>query len=210
MTRPNLATIMRRAHEIARTLEGDYRARLAYGMRAAWTEARGRRMEETMTKTITPVDYREWLAANGKNPDYEGNLAWLQAMENLTGMSRVAIEDWRRQQGQKKAIAEGLATGDVVIKKTANGKLVAEGPCNLAGVGATIGGYKVVALGSAFRVYPKGRRNGWEGRQYYYLDAPVASPTSRPAALSIDEIGDLNDTPINDNTPYHKGDDYAE
>lgn len=41
MTRPNLATIMRRAHEIARTLEGDYRARLAYGMRAAWTEAKG-------------------------------------------------------------------------------------------------------------------------------------------------------------------------
>lgn len=44
MTRPNLKAIMQRAHEIARTLEGDYRARLALGMRAAWAEAKGNKV----------------------------------------------------------------------------------------------------------------------------------------------------------------------
>jgi len=32
--------IMRRAHEIARTLEGDYAARMSYGLRQAWMETR--------------------------------------------------------------------------------------------------------------------------------------------------------------------------
>lgn len=51
MTRPNLATIMRRAHQIAKTeCEGDYRACLALGMRAAWAEAKG--AEKIMSNTI--------------------------------------------------------------------------------------------------------------------------------------------------------------
>lgn len=56
MTRPNLATIMRRAHQIAQECEGDYRARLALGMRAAWAEAKG--------ATARPNDY--WKAAQAR------------------------------------------------------------------------------------------------------------------------------------------------
>lgn len=40
MTRTNLTGIMQRAHEIARTCEGDYRVRLAIGLRQAWAEYR--------------------------------------------------------------------------------------------------------------------------------------------------------------------------
>ncbi len=38
MARATLSRIMRRGHEIARKLEGNYQARLSYGLKVAWAE----------------------------------------------------------------------------------------------------------------------------------------------------------------------------
>lgn len=38
MAKATLRKIMKRGHEIARKLEGDYRARLSYGLKVAWAE----------------------------------------------------------------------------------------------------------------------------------------------------------------------------
>lgn len=38
MAKATLRSIMKRGHEIARKLEGDYQARLSYGLKVAWAE----------------------------------------------------------------------------------------------------------------------------------------------------------------------------
>jgi len=56
------AEIMRRAHEIARQMEGDYRARLVYGLRQAWREARRPALPElqgTPRQVAWAVDIRD-------------------------------------------------------------------------------------------------------------------------------------------------------
>jgi len=58
--------LMKRAHEIARSLEGDYRARMSLALRQAWKE------EKEMGKLVfgyfdyTPCIYKE----KGQHPDY--------------------------------------------------------------------------------------------------------------------------------------------
>ena len=41
MKNQNLQQVMRRAHQIARTLEGNYSARMSYSLKKAWEELRG-------------------------------------------------------------------------------------------------------------------------------------------------------------------------
>ncbi len=41
MAKATLSRIMKRGHEIARTLEGNYQARLSYGLKVAWAEYKG-------------------------------------------------------------------------------------------------------------------------------------------------------------------------
>lgn len=50
MTRTQLQEIMIRAHEIARTCEGDYAAGLSYGLRQAWAEYRLLQLGNRWTK----------------------------------------------------------------------------------------------------------------------------------------------------------------
>lgn len=40
MNKARLASIMRRAHQVARMMTGDYQARLRYGLKVAWAEYR--------------------------------------------------------------------------------------------------------------------------------------------------------------------------
>src|SRR5690554_4896083 len=64
------AEIMRRAHEIARQCEGDYRARLALGLRQAWLEHR----------LLTRWGGRLW-EKNGHRRIYINNLSVLYGLE---------------------------------------------------------------------------------------------------------------------------------
>ena len=61
--------IMARAHEIARTLEGNYMARMALALRQAWLEAR-----------LIQAGGRRWTKA-GHNRIYFNNLAELYGMQ---------------------------------------------------------------------------------------------------------------------------------
>ena len=64
------AEIMRRAHEIARQMEGDYRARLVYGLRQAWLEHR----------LVTRFGGRLW-EKNGYRRIYLNNLPALYGLK---------------------------------------------------------------------------------------------------------------------------------
>lgn len=78
----DLRSIMKRAHEIARTLVGHYHARLAYGLRIAWAEAK------TASKVRIEVRHqpsggREWVAEIiGRHP------RWKFEREFLTPVDR--------------------------------------------------------------------------------------------------------------------------
>ncbi|MFZ5815325.1 MAG: hypothetical protein ACOY93_08470 [Bacillota bacterium] len=78
MTKQNLKEIMVRAHEIARSLEGDYAACLSYGLRQAWFEARliaagGARWQKNGMDRIYINDLARWF---GLEVDYykSGNI----------------------------------------------------------------------------------------------------------------------------------------
>ena len=53
MAKATLRKIMKRGHEIARKLEGDYRARLSYGLKVAWAEYKNKEGSK-MTDIGTP------------------------------------------------------------------------------------------------------------------------------------------------------------
>lgn len=59
------AAVMARAHEVARMLQGDYRARMAYGLRQAWMEQR-----------LEAMGGRRWQKA-GRDRIYLNNLGEL-------------------------------------------------------------------------------------------------------------------------------------
>lgn len=64
MTKTNLRGIMQRAHEIARSCEGDYQVRLAIGLRQAWAEYRlmeiGSRWQKAGMDRIYFNDLPQW------------------------------------------------------------------------------------------------------------------------------------------------------
>lgn len=63
--------IMKRAHEIARTLEGHYIARLAMALRMAWAEARKPR-KTTLEVRHQPSGGKEWVAKIvGRHPKWK-------------------------------------------------------------------------------------------------------------------------------------------
>jgi hypothetical protein len=79
MTRTQLQEIMVRAHEIARTCEGDYAAGLSYGLRQAWAEYRliqlGSRWQKAGFDRIYFNNLAEWY---GLECGYynTGNISW--------------------------------------------------------------------------------------------------------------------------------------
>ena len=65
------AKIMKRAHELARKMEGDYTARLALALRQAWKEAR---QPKSVVYSVRhqPSGGREWVAEIvGRHPKYK-------------------------------------------------------------------------------------------------------------------------------------------
>ena len=65
-------SLMKRAHEIARSLEGDYRARMSLALRQAWKEVK--EMERNMVIKVKhqPSGGKEWVAEiTGRDPKYK-------------------------------------------------------------------------------------------------------------------------------------------
>ena len=96
MTRPDLATIMQRAHEVAKAeCTGDYRACLAIGLRAAWAEAKGAKVIE-MTETATAPSVPELPALLGS----EKQIAWAE------GIRRGALADLAKVEADNAAMLD--------------------------------------------------------------------------------------------------------
>ena len=71
--------VMKRAHQIAKTLEGDYRARMSLALRQAWKEVK--EMERNMVIKINhqPSGGKEWVAEIvGRDPKYKFKREFLQ------------------------------------------------------------------------------------------------------------------------------------
>ena len=70
---------MKRAHEIARSLEGDYIARMSLALRQAWKEVK--EMERNMVIKVNhqPSGGKEWVAEIiGRDPKYKFKRKFLQ------------------------------------------------------------------------------------------------------------------------------------
>ena len=93
-----MRNIMKRAHEIARSLEGDYRARMSLALRMAWEESR--RMEKKIIGIgHQPSGGKEWVAEiTGRDPKYTYKREFLRAVSRdwsssgKTGTTSFALE----------------------------------------------------------------------------------------------------------------------
>jgi hypothetical protein len=71
MVKVDVRNVMKRAHELARQMEGDYRARMVLALRQAWTETRAPK-RVLLTVRHQPSGGREWVARIvGRHPRYQ-------------------------------------------------------------------------------------------------------------------------------------------
>jgi len=72
--------VMKKAHQIAKTLEGDYRARMSLALRQAWKEEK--RVEKKVIKVNhQPSGGKEWVAEiTGRDPKYTFKREFLNAV----------------------------------------------------------------------------------------------------------------------------------
>jgi len=59
MARATLSRIMRRGHEVARKLEGNYQARLSYGLKVAWAEYKGGKETAKLNGSAKQISWAE-------------------------------------------------------------------------------------------------------------------------------------------------------
>ncbi len=98
MAKATLSRIMKRGHEIARKLEGDYWARLSYGLKVAWAEYKGgNKVEKTDLRTRVFIQ----LGQQG-----EGRKTYNISIEKETEKAiQVAIEETtHRKNGKTRVI----------------------------------------------------------------------------------------------------------
>src|SRR5690606_8442567 len=71
--------VMKKAHQIAKTLEGDYRARMSLALRQAWKEAKN--MNKIIKVNHQPSGGKEWVAEiTGRDPKYTFKREFLNAV----------------------------------------------------------------------------------------------------------------------------------
>jgi hypothetical protein len=69
--------VMKRAHQIAKSLEGDYRARMSLALRQAWREVTVQNM--VLKVNHQPSGGKEWVAEiTGRDPKYKFQREFLQ------------------------------------------------------------------------------------------------------------------------------------
>lgn len=92
--------IMKRAHELARTIEGDYRARMSLALRQAWKEEKeGNKVENTRLQEIIKK-YGLWIDAKGQ---IWGSKVNKKDAEELRDRKTELIEELKRQRAEKEA-----------------------------------------------------------------------------------------------------------
>ena len=72
-------SLMKRAHEIARSLEGDYIARMSLALRQAWKEVKEMKRNMIIKVNHHPSGGKEWVAEIvGRDPKYKFKREFLQ------------------------------------------------------------------------------------------------------------------------------------
>lgn len=84
MAKAVLSVIMRRAHQLAKQMEGDYQARMSLGLRTAWAEYNKRASKMAAVEigvNHQPSGGKEWVAEiDGFHPKYKFNRGFLSAI----------------------------------------------------------------------------------------------------------------------------------
>ena len=90
--------VMKRAHQIAKTLEGDYRARMSIALRQAWKEVKEVR-NMVIKVNHQPSGGKEWVAEIvGRDPKYKFKREFLQPVSRdwsysgKTGLTSFELE----------------------------------------------------------------------------------------------------------------------
>lgn len=77
-----LKQIMKRAHELAREMEGHYAARLSLALRQAWEEAKAKPKNAIMYVRHQPSGGKEWVAEIvGRHPKFKFDRLFEQPVE---------------------------------------------------------------------------------------------------------------------------------
>ena len=98
-----MRNIMKRAHEIARNLEGDYQARMSLALRQAWEEERGlgNEVTELISKFELKLGFRD-----GKDGIKVMRNATKKDIEKIRELKDVIIAELKKQKAAEKAAAE--------------------------------------------------------------------------------------------------------
>jgi hypothetical protein len=92
--------VMKKAHQIAKTLEGDYRARMSIALRQAWREEKKVEKKVIVIKVNhQPSGGKEWVAEiTGRDPKYKYKREFLQPVSRdwsssgKTGLTSFELE----------------------------------------------------------------------------------------------------------------------
>ena len=92
-------SLMKRAHEIARSLEGDYIARMSLALRQAWKEVKEMKRNMVIKVNHQPSGGKEWVAEIiGRDPKYKFKREFLQPVSRdwsysgKTGLTSFELE----------------------------------------------------------------------------------------------------------------------
>jgi len=112
MTKSNL---FKRAHEIARSLEGDYTARFSYGLTVAWKEVKMGELKGTEKQVAWAKQIKE------KNLEKLNSSFSTESFLNCNGITekqaKVSIENYKNETSASKIIdTKGLNTTDLIEK----------------------------------------------------------------------------------------------
>jgi hypothetical protein len=91
--------LMKRAHALAKQMEGDYRARLVIALQQAWQEAKGMKKSVIYNVNHQPSGGKEWVAEIvGRHPKFKFERSFLSPIERKwsgsgkTGTTRYELE----------------------------------------------------------------------------------------------------------------------
>ncbi|WP_067924835.1 hypothetical protein [Alicyclobacillus shizuokensis] len=92
--------VMKRAHELAKAMEGDYRARMVMALRQAWREARAPKFV-VLRVNHQPSGGREWVARiMGRHPKYRFEREFLaEAAREWSGSGKTGITVYELSDG---------------------------------------------------------------------------------------------------------------
>ena len=115
MAKATLRSIMKRGHEIARTLEGNYQARLSYGLKVAWAEYKNKE-ENKMKVNFTGTEKQVKFA----NDIFEKTIG--KVLNDLE--TSIKETEFRKESTKEKAFSKLAETKEILAKELNAGDFI--------------------------------------------------------------------------------------